>query len=99
APAQLAAGQSAHRILDFVSVPGGERPEIVPAQEMMRSGFHPREIKRNRNMPGLISQERVHGRMIPNIIAVLLALRLETRMKSGRDALGRHDTYVFRQKR
>ena len=49
-------------------------------------------------MPGALVQQRIHRRVIPDVVTVLLARRVEARMKGVRHAHRRQHADVIRQK-
>ena len=68
-----------------------ERLEVVLPHEQPRRRAHRLHVERARHMPRGRAQQRVHRRMIPDDVAVLLARGLKAGVKiRGRPARGHH---------
>ena len=58
-----------------------ERSEVVLADEARGGATHGGDVKRARDMPCRVPEQRVHSGMIPDEVAVLLASGTKARMK------------------
>ena len=68
----------------------------------MRRRRHPRraqvgQVERRRHVPGLMSQQRVHRRLVPHKVAILLPARVEPRVKLRPAPRRRHDANILGQ--
>ena len=92
------ARERAHVGFHFVTARAREGFEIVLAQKQFRRRPHPGQVQLHRKMPCAFLQQRIHRRVIPDKVAILLARRVKARMKFPRHARRRHDADVVRQK-
>ena len=77
----LAPGQCANGRASGVAGIRGEGLEIMFTHELGAGRAHQQQIQRARHVPRGRPKQRVHRRMIPDKITVLLAGRIETRVK------------------
>ena len=94
----IAAGEGAHGAFHFVGMIGGKGFEVVFADEQFRGGFHLGEIDRARNVPRAPGEQRVHGVVVPDVIAIFFAARMEAGVEFGGGAFRVQHADVFRQK-
>ena len=94
---EVAPREPPRRGFHFVISIGGERFEIMPADKQRRGGAHGLQIERARDEPGALAKQRIHRRVVPDEIAILLAGRVEPGVKFFRGAGGRQHAHVLRQ--
>src|SRR5882672_2649181 len=75
--------QSADGGLSFVAGSGGKGAEIVLAYKQSRRDSHRAQVERTRHVPGREPNQRIHRRMAPNEVPILLARRVEARVEIG----------------
>src|SRR5258708_19962384 len=95
----IATFQAANRGLFGISLVGGKRAEVVLANKRAGGLAHGGKIKHPRHMPGGMANQRIHRRMVPNEIAILLAFPTEAPLKTGRPAHRGNHPDVLRQPR
>src|SRR5437899_6256360 len=64
---------------------------------MARGGAHRGKIKRTRDVPGCLANQRIHRRMVPDKITILLAGRIEAGMEICARSRGGSDPNVLRE--
>ena len=95
---EVAARKPADVGFHFVTARAGKRFEIMPADKQFRRRPHFRQLQFRGKMPRAMPQQRIHDRLVPDEIAILLARRVKAGMKFFRRARRRQHADVGGQK-
>lgn len=93
----IAAGEGAHG--GFLLIPGigGKGLKVMTTDEEMCASAQGSDIQRARDMPGGVTEQRIHGRVIPNEVTILLGLGFEAGMEVFGYRRCSHNANVVRQ--
>lgn len=95
---EVAAKKRAHGIFTFVVLIGGQRSEIVFPDKTLGCLPHAVEIQLHRNMPCERAEKGIGSAVVPDLIAVLFALTVESRVESNGNSTSVNDADVIGKK-